>query len=333
MTTSSSATWGLGRSARRGNSRDRHSGHDGQDHQGRPVRGMIIQNYDLEVRTAAEGTLVYQGDTYFGFFRAEALAEQIGIRDAALYQPGTDEQARAKAFDYPPNPPVPRRSIADDRPGGSLHPRWRAGGTRVHRRVSGCRPRRLVLQAHFYQDPVCPGSLGLESFRQLLKVVAAEPLGVSLASSFEDAAPDVPHRWTYRGQVLPTAGRRRRPGLDHEGRRPPPPALGRRVPHRRRPNDLPNERLYARPQLLSIGETLMRYSRVYVDAIGYELPRRGDLDRAGIAAERLLRSLAHSRRAARAADGDRRAPVVGRRLSGLRRGTRRGQAGAWRRRT
>jgi 3-hydroxymyristoyl/3-hydroxydecanoyl-(acyl carrier protein) dehydratase len=68
-------------------------------------------------------------------------------------------------------------------------------------------PGAWYFKAHFHQDPVCPGSLGLESFRQLLKVVAAERWGVGSESRFEDAAPDAPHRWTYRGQVLPTAGR------------------------------------------------------------------------------------------------------------------------------
>lgn len=35
-------------------------------------------------------------------------------------------------------------------------------------------PGAWFFQAHFYQDPVWPGSLGLESFLQLLKVVAVE---------------------------------------------------------------------------------------------------------------------------------------------------------------
>ena len=41
---------------------------------------MIIQHYEFSVR--AGDVLVYDGETYFGFFHPDALAEQAGIRDA-----------------------------------------------------------------------------------------------------------------------------------------------------------------------------------------------------------------------------------------------------------
>ncbi|AGA27885.1 type I polyketide synthase [Singulisphaera acidiphila] len=169
--------------------------------------GMIIQNYDLKVRTAASGELVYRGDTYFGFFRAEALAEQIGIRDAALYQPSPDERARAKPLDYPRTPPFPDDQLRMIDQVDCFIPDGGPAGLGFIEGSQDVDPGAWYFKAHFYQDPVCPGSLGLESFRQLLKVVAAERWGVGSDSRFEDAAPDVPHRWTYRGQVLPTAGR------------------------------------------------------------------------------------------------------------------------------
>jgi 3-hydroxymyristoyl/3-hydroxydecanoyl-(acyl carrier protein) dehydratase len=68
-------------------------------------------------------------------------------------------------------------------------------------------PAAWYFRAHFHQDPVCPGSLGLESFLQLLKVVAAERWGVGRDTPFTTAAPDDAHQWTYRGQVIPNAGR------------------------------------------------------------------------------------------------------------------------------
>jgi len=58
-------------------------------------------------------------------------------------------------------------------------------------------------QAHFYQDPVWPGSLGLESFLQLLKYAAWRRWGDPPAG-WQTVALDRPHSWTYRGQVLPT---------------------------------------------------------------------------------------------------------------------------------
>ena len=56
---------------------------------------------------------------------------------------------------------------------------------------------------HFLNDPVWPGSLGLESLLQLLKVVAARRWGAGSRSVFESPAIGQSHRWTYRGQIVP----------------------------------------------------------------------------------------------------------------------------------
>ena len=65
-------------------------------------------------------------------------------------------------------------------------------------------PSAWFFKAHFLHDPVWPGSLGLESFLQLLKIMAANRWGVSPGSVFESPALGQAHRWTYRGQILPT---------------------------------------------------------------------------------------------------------------------------------
>jgi 3-hydroxymyristoyl/3-hydroxydecanoyl-(acyl carrier protein) dehydratase len=64
-------------------------------------------------------------------------------------------------------------------------------------------PDEWFFKAHFYQDPVWPGSLGLEAFLQLLKVAAVRRWGDG-GGQFEDVALGKQHRWLYRGQVLPT---------------------------------------------------------------------------------------------------------------------------------
>ncbi|MBL7650157.1 MAG: hypothetical protein JNK74_28660, partial [Candidatus Hydrogenedentes bacterium] len=58
-------------------------------------------------------------------------------------------------------------------------------------------------RAHFFEDPVCPGSLGLESFLQLLKVVAARRWDLGPDAVFETIAVGEEHEWVYRGQVIP----------------------------------------------------------------------------------------------------------------------------------
>lgn len=67
-------------------------------------------------------------------------------------------------------------------------------------------PDAWFFKAHFYQDPVWPGSLGLESFIQLLKAYAIRRWGRQLGGShrFEPIATGLEHTWAYRGQILPT---------------------------------------------------------------------------------------------------------------------------------
>ncbi len=167
--------------------------------------GMILQNFEFDVRSEAGS--VYRGDTFFGFFRREALAEQVGLRDASPYQPGPDEAARARHFAYPGEAPFPDETlrmidwveafVAD----GGPHRLGFVAGSK------GVDPEAWFFKAHFHQDPVVPGSLGLESLLQLLKVVAAERWGVEPGSVFESIGLGERHRWTYRGQVTPVASR------------------------------------------------------------------------------------------------------------------------------
>ncbi|MBK8267127.1 MAG: hypothetical protein IPK83_02000 [Planctomycetes bacterium] len=67
-------------------------------------------------------------------------------------------------------------------------------------------PGAWFFKAHFYQDPVWPGSLGLESFLQLLKAYAIERWSERLGTThrLEPIALGAVHAWVYRGQILPT---------------------------------------------------------------------------------------------------------------------------------
>jgi 3-hydroxymyristoyl/3-hydroxydecanoyl-(acyl carrier protein) dehydratase len=165
---------------------------------------MIIQHYEFSVRSGR--ALVFDGETYFGFFHPEALAEQAGIREAVPYELTGEEVARAMSFAIPDSAPLPDR-------------RWRMVD-RIERYVSDGGPDGLgvivgttevdsdawFFRAHFLGDPVWPGSLGLESFLQLLKVVAADRWGLGGDVVFDSPAADQPHHWIYRGQILPTHG-------------------------------------------------------------------------------------------------------------------------------
>jgi 3-hydroxymyristoyl/3-hydroxydecanoyl-(acyl carrier protein) dehydratase len=164
--------------------------------------GMIIQHYHMAVH-GATGCL-YEGTTYFGFFSQAALADQVGIREAVRYQPTSDDIAASAPRPYPTEAPFP-----DDQ--------WRMldqvtvyapeGGPSGLGFIQGTlkvRPGTWFFQAHFFEDPVCPGSLGLESFLQLLKYFAVRRWGADASTHFETIAVGEEHEWVYRGQIIPT---------------------------------------------------------------------------------------------------------------------------------
>ncbi len=66
-------------------------------------------------------------------------------------------------------------------------------------------PDAWFFKAHFYQDPVWPGSLGLESFLQLLKFAAWKRWGDGPVNGWQTVALNRPHSWVYRGQVAADA--------------------------------------------------------------------------------------------------------------------------------
>lgn len=163
--------------------------------------GMIIQHYDM--LTYADRGNVFKGSTYFGFFTHDALAEQIGIRDAKVYEPTGREMVRTEPFNYPTTSPYPDdmmrmldRIVVFDPTGGPNGLGFVQGKMDVN-------PDRWFFQAHFYQDPVCPGSLGLESFLQLLKVYTTNRWGLNQNAGFECMALGKKHQWVYRGQIIP----------------------------------------------------------------------------------------------------------------------------------
>ncbi len=163
---------------------------------------MILQTYDFAI-ASAQG-LVYDGSAEFGFFPPRAMRDQVGIREAVVYRMTEDERSRAEAPVFPDQPPFPDS-------------RWRMVD-QVEELVSGGGPHGLGLirgssqvhaeawffAAHFMNDPVWPGSLGLESMMQLLKLMAVSRWGASAGSAFESPVLGATHRWTYRGQIVPT---------------------------------------------------------------------------------------------------------------------------------
>ena len=72
------------------------------------------------------------------------------------------------------------------------------------RGIKAVDPDEWFFKAHFHQDPVTPGSLGLESFLQLVRFAAVERWGWSEGELLVSPVPERVHRWLYRGQIVPT---------------------------------------------------------------------------------------------------------------------------------
>lgn len=163
--------------------------------------GMIIQNFRFDM--TSNGRPVYSGDTNFGYFSKVALANQIGIRDAQLYHPTDKEVSVNTEFPYPRRAPYPDDTLRMVDRVDVFDPSGGPNGLGFIRAYIDVDPSLWFFRAHFYQDPVWPGSLGLEAMLQLMKYVAAERWGVGGAPRFEAVAVGEPHKWIYRGQVIP----------------------------------------------------------------------------------------------------------------------------------
>jgi len=167
--------------------------------------GMILQHYDFVI--SCRDGLVYDGDAEFGFFQPSALLQQVGIRDAAPYQLTAQERACAQSFVFPTGAPFPdsRWRMIDQIDAlvleGGPH------GLGVVQGSTGVDPDAWFFKAHFRDDPVWPGSLGLESLLQLLKIVVAKRWDAGARSVFESPAIGQSHHWTYRGQIVPANDR------------------------------------------------------------------------------------------------------------------------------
>ncbi|MDR3038036.1 MAG: helix-turn-helix domain-containing protein, partial [Candidatus Adiutrix sp.] len=162
---------------------------------------MHIQHYEFKCEVG--GRSVYEGLTHFGFFSPEALAHQAGLTglDPGAW-PARPEVGRLEP--YPEGRAFPSGKwrlldkIAFDPHGGPEGLGAAFALAQVDRRA-------WFFHAHFFQDPVCPGSLGLEALIQTGKALALRHFGGAEDKNLKWAAPalNLTHDWLYRGQVTP----------------------------------------------------------------------------------------------------------------------------------
>ncbi len=172
--------------------------------------GMILQTFD--VKCFMGQTLVYDLQTGFGFFPKAALENQVGLPTpeaqralfAAPSEFSVDLISRPARYCQGhlrmPRPMLLMldRITAYDPAGGHAG----LGFARAEKAVN---PAEWFFKAHFFQDPVQPGSLGIEAMLQLLQfVMLHKGLHEGMrAPRFEAVALNHEMTWKYRGQVVP----------------------------------------------------------------------------------------------------------------------------------
>jgi len=179
---------------------------------------MIIEQFDLVI--FHESRKIYEGKTTFGFFTTEVLARQVGLRDiptdgcppdgpglqqavSAVFADETPLNPDDPPMDPPPRLAMPARALRMIDAVESFIPNGGPYGLGYIRGVKTVDPEEWFFKAHFYQDPVCPGSLGIESLLQCLKFMAIYRWPEKVDDHVFQPVTGATHKWRYRGQIVP----------------------------------------------------------------------------------------------------------------------------------
>ncbi|MFD6277097.1 beta-ketoacyl synthase N-terminal-like domain-containing protein [Streptomyces sp. NPDC060209] len=171
---------------------------------------MIIVSF--AIRCFADDEEVFELSTVFGFFPPSAFDHQVGLPvpeggRAALEEPCERTvdltTSPARYFAGPAVLPGPMLLMIDRVTGY-----WPEGGSAGLGRIRSEKDvdaGEWFFKAHFFQDPVQPGSLGIEAMCQLLQFYLIER-GLTEGvphPRFEPVMPDREVTWKYRGQITP----------------------------------------------------------------------------------------------------------------------------------
>ncbi len=179
---------------------------------------MLIEQFAFEV--FQQDHRVYAGETSFGFFTEAALNRQVGLGkddrsgDWERWRAVRPANAVSLANIAPLTPDDPGEDDEDDfaLPAAALRmidridrydPQGGEPGLGYLQATKKVDPQAWFFEAHFFQDPVCPGSLGIESLIQLLRWAARQRWPALAETHMPLIAGGSPHTWRYRGQIRP----------------------------------------------------------------------------------------------------------------------------------
>jgi 3-hydroxymyristoyl/3-hydroxydecanoyl-(acyl carrier protein) dehydratase len=160
----------------------------------------IIQHFSFELE--CDGEVFFEGKSSFGYFSAEAMASQNGLDGRKIVLPWLKDTGKVKG------------GIAIE--GAALETALPCRKLRLLDRVIinltagdyqegyayACRrnnSKDWFYACHFHEDPVMPGSLGIEAIIQAMRVFCQQ---LSSKKAAIDLVTEQKMNWSYRGQVL-----------------------------------------------------------------------------------------------------------------------------------
>jgi 3-hydroxymyristoyl/3-hydroxydecanoyl-(acyl carrier protein) dehydratase len=164
--------------------------------------GMLIQKYAFEL--IVDNQVFLSGESSFGYFRPSAMEGQTGLDEAK--GDATSDPKDFQPLDIPhlpaADPSMRHLRLLDElhfQPGGGSYGQGLIIGSRL---LDGSE---WFYRNHFYQDPVMPGSLGVETITQALWAFMqrSQPKTVSSTAQLDFSNPAA-LQWKYRGQVIPS---------------------------------------------------------------------------------------------------------------------------------
>ncbi len=170
--------------------------------------GMLIQKFAFELSTAR--SVFLSGESAFGYFRQTAMDKQTGLDMGEKTMPGTGNH-----LIYDDTHPVDLfPTLPQGNPSGLSHldlvdrlqlkensGRYGHGIIIGEKKLGG---KEWFYKNHFFQDPVMPGSLGIEAIVQgLWAYMKHSQPDKNFSNPVVDFSHSEPLNWKYRGQVIP----------------------------------------------------------------------------------------------------------------------------------
>lgn len=165
------------------------------------LKNVIIQEYSFEL--SLRGKPFYKGSSSFGYFTQPMLVNQSGLDGNQKttpwksYNSGSGRWIEINSTPTDPlNPELPQLPIIDQL--------WISTEGGVHQKGYLFTKQQIpsnswFYQAHFFQDPVMPGSLGIETMAQAL-IQSAPIWGIPEMQRWR-IKPGQITNWKYRGQI------------------------------------------------------------------------------------------------------------------------------------